>query len=657
MAVIFTNRDKCRSCYACVRTCPAHAIKVQEGLAEVIKENCISCGNCIKVCSQGAKRLESDTGNVWILLGQQPAPIAILGASFPAAFPGVRPGQVVAALKRLGFGEVVEVAFGGELVAREYKRLLSEGAAMPLISSNCPAVVTYIEKYYPELLDNLAPVVSSITAMGRVIKDSYRPGSKVVFIGPCVAARAEREDPRVAGAIDAVITFGELEELFAQKDIVAEMQEDMPTTGPRPNRARMGSFPGSYAMTAGISGDPARNDIVVAEGFQRVREVIADLAKKEIKPTFVELYMCESCAEGPVMQRDVSLLKKKQLILEYARSEADPAQTEADIARYGRVNLKRKYTNQYVNLPYPSEEEIRGILSLTDKKRPDDELNCGACGYRTCREKAVAVYRGLAESDMCWPFLVKRLKATQEQLIQAEKLTSLGQMAGAIAHELNNPLAGVLVYTKLISKKISGDNFSKEEAVSQLAKIEAEVNRSSRIIRNLLDFARQSEPMSRLLDINDVLEQSLALVGHQAQMQKVEVVREFSPVGLMVLADFDQLRQVFTNLILNGIQAMPGGGKLTLRTSVVTEDDIGGKKKDWVKVDVSDTGVGIPKENMRKLFTPFFTTKERGKGVGLGLAVVHGIIERHKGRIKVDSEVGKGTTFSIYLELRRESAR
>jgi two-component system NtrC family sensor kinase len=222
---------------------------------------------------------------------------------------------------------------------------------------------------------------------------------------------------------------------------------------------------------------------------------------------------------------------------------------------------------------------------------------------------------------------------------------------------LNNPLAGVLVYTKLISKKISGDNFSKEEAVSQLAKIEAEVNRSSRIIRNLLDFARQSEPMSRLLDINDVLEQSLALVGHQAQMQKVEVVREFSPVGLMVLADFDQLRQVFTNLILNGIQAMPGGGKLTLRTSVVTEDDIGGKKKDWVKVDVSDTGVGIPKENMRKLFTPFFTTKERGKGVGLGLAVVHGIIERHKGRIKVDSEVGKGTTFSIYLELRRESAR
>ena len=190
MAVIFTNRDKCKSCYACVRTCPAHAIRVQEGLAEVIKENCISCGNCIRICSQGAKRLESDTGNLWMLLGQHPPPIAILGASFPAAFTGVRPGQLVGALKRLGFAEVVEVAFGAELVAQQYRKLFDEEKTRPVISSNCPAVVNYIEKYYPELLDNLAPVASSIITMGRIIKESYKAGSKTVFIGPCVAARA-----------------------------------------------------------------------------------------------------------------------------------------------------------------------------------------------------------------------------------------------------------------------------------------------------------------------------------------------------------------------------------------------------------------------------------------------------------------------------------
>ncbi len=237
---------------------------------------------------------------------------------------------------------------------------------------------------------------------------------------------------------------------------------------------------------------------------------------------------------------------------------------------------------------------------------------------------------------------VQQLKESQGQLIQAEKLTSLGQMAASIAHEINNPLAGVLVYTKLLSKKVAGDTFVKEEALGYLSKMESEISHSSRIIRNLLDFARQTEPMFRLVDINRVLEQALSLVGHQAQLQNIEVIREISPSLPKVMADFDQLQQVFTNLTLNAIQAMPDGGRLILHTSVVDGQ---------IRVDVQDTGCGIPKENLAKLFTPFFTTKEKGKGVGLGLAVIHGIIERHKGKVKVQSEVGKGTTFSVYLEI------
>lgn len=234
---------------------------------------------------------------------------------------------------------------------------------------------------------------------------------------------------------------------------------------------------------------------------------------------------------------------------------------------------------------------------------------------------------------------VQHLKESQEQLIHAEKLTSLGQMAASIAHEINNPLAGVLVYTQLLSKKVTGDTFKKEEALGYLSKMESEVSRCARIIRNLLDFARQTEPMLRLVDINQVIEQVLTMVSHQAQMQNVAVIKEFSPLP-KVTGDSDQLQQVFTNLTLNAIQAMPNGGKLTLRSLVVDSE---------VRVDVQDTGCGISKENLGKLFTPFFTTKEKGKGVGLGLAVVHGIIERHKGRIKVQSEEAKGTTFSVYL--------
>lgn len=239
--------------------------------------------------------------------------------------------------------------------------------------------------------------------------------------------------------------------------------------------------------------------------------------------------------------------------------------------------------------------------------------------------------------------IARRLKESQAQLVHAEKLTSLGQLAASVAHEINNPLAGVLTYTKLLAKKIAGDTFRKEEALDYLSKMESEVNRCSRIIRNLLDFSRQAEPRFKSVDMNRVLEQVLAMVGHQAQMHKVEIVREFGFPLPEVTADFDQLQQVFTNLTLNAIQAMSGGGKLTVCTRAA---------EGHVEVHVQDTGSGISQENLSRLFTPFFTTKEKGKGVGLGLAVVQRIVERHRGRIEVRSEVGKGTTFSVYFRAR-----
>jgi phosphoglycerate-specific signal transduction histidine kinase len=180
-------------------------------------------------------------------------------------------------------------------------------------------------------------------------------------------------------------------------------------------------------------------------------------------------------------------------------------------------------------LPVPDEKDINRVLSQINKLRDDDQLNCGACGYTSCRELATAVCQGVAETEMCWPHLVDRLQGTQDELIRIEKMTSLGQMAASIAHEINNPLAGVLVYTKLLAKKVSGGTFRQDEALDQLSKMESEVSQCSRIIRNLLDFARQTEPMLRLVDMNQVLEQVLSLVGHQAQLQNVEVVKEFIP--------------------------------------------------------------------------------------------------------------------------------
>jgi len=239
----------------------------------------------------------------------------------------------------------------------------------------------------------------------------------------------------------------------------------------------------------------------------------------------------------------------------------------------------------------------------------------------------------------------QRLRENEEQLIQAEKLTSLGQLAASIAHEVNNPLAGVLVYTQLLAKKLAGDTLPKEVALDYLSKMESELTRSTRLIRNLLDFARQSEPALRQVNSNEVINRAFTLVAHQAKLQNIQVIKELDPSLPKLMADFDQLQQVCTNLILNAVQAMPDGGRLTLHTSA---DD------NQVKIEIQDTGCGISPENMRKLFTPFFTTKEKGKGVGLGLAIAHGIIQRHRGSIEVQSKEGEGTTFTIYLPLHHE---
>jgi len=640
MGFIFTMEEKCRGCYACVRSCPAKAIKVKEGIARVIDERCVACGYCINICAVGAKQARSDIDVVWKLLEQSSPVIAILSSALPAAFPGIRPKQIVSALKALGFSEVMETAFGAELVCREYGRFLMENKARPVFSSACPAMVSFIEKFYPQLIDNLAPIVSPTIAMGRVVKWQYNPEAKVVFIGPCVAKKAESEDEMVKGVIDAVLTFAELNEMLMTKGINPLFEEDEELSGPRPSLGRLWPVPGGLLKIAGISADILSSDIVVAEGIDRAISCLREFVEGKTRTRFLDIFFCQGCIDGPAIDNKLSLFERRRLIVDYALEGVDPARTQSDVERYAGIDLSRKFTNRYTELPSPNEKEVSSILGQINKLKIEDQVNCGACGYNSCRELAIAVCQGVAEIEMCWPYLVERLQGTQEELIRIEKMTSLGQMAASIAHEINNPLAGVLMYTKLLAKKVTGDTFKKEESLDYLSKMESEVSRCSRIIRNLLDFARQTEPMLRLVEINQVIEQVLAMVGHQAQLQNVEIVKEFSPSLPKVMADFDQLQQVFTNLTLNAIQSMSEGGKLTLRTSAVDNQ---------VKIEVEDMGCGIPKENLSKLGTPFFTTKEKGKGVGLGVAVVYGIVERHKGKVAVQSEVGKGTTFTVYL--------
>jgi len=646
MSIVYTEQEKCKGCYACIRDCPAKAIKVKDGKAQVIKERCIVCGTCLQVCATKAKRLEGDLALTRRLLIKHQPIIAILSSSFPAALPEVSHGKLITALKKLGFSEVMEDSFGAELVCREYARLIKENKGKPILSSTCPAVVFYIEKYYPHLIDNLAPILSPMTALGKLVKQE-NPQAKVVFIGPCVAKIAEAKDEKVAGAIDAVLTFAELKELFTARGIKPEAQKkEGKFSGPTPNLGRLFSISGGLLRVMGLSDDIVQNDIISAHGRDYVTKILREFARGDITPRFINLYFCHGCLDGPVIDNELSGFRRKELISNYTKSMAKPAKTKRDIQKYTNINLHRKFTPQNTRLTEPDEEDIQNALRQVNRATPEAQFNCGACGYNTCRELSVAVCQGLAEIEMCWPYLLEKLRTTQEGLIQAEKLTSLGQLAASIAHEVNNPLAGVLVYTQLLSKKLNSDQFNKENAQDYLTKMESELTRSTKLIRNLLDFARQSPPSLREVNVNEIVSRSLDLAAHSAELQKIQIIRKLNPDLPTLRADFDQLQQVCTNLIINAIQAMPEGGRLTLRTSLTDDEQI--------KIEVQDTGCGISQENMRKLFTPFFTTKEKGKGVGLGLAVAYGIIQRHKGRIEVQSKKGEVTTFTIYLPLRHE---
>jgi len=272
------------------------------------------------------------------------------------------------------------------------------------------------------------------------------------------------------------------------------------------------------------------------------------------------------------------------------------------------------------------------LLIATQLNRIEREIRTGA--------ELGAAYQELSEAH-------KQLKESQDQLIRAEKLTLLGEMAASFVHEAKNPMAAALILTKLLNKEISRDSFSKETALGHLSQIESALARGSSLIQNVLDFSLKSTPRLELCEINEVIDGVLELTAYSTKGQNIKVTKELDSSPPRVRANSDQLQQVYINLILNAIQAMPEGGRLTIRT---------GTDGNWFKTEVQDTGCGISPENMRKLFKPFFTTKDKGKGVGLGLFVCSEIIRRHQGRIEVQSKQGKGTTFTVYLPLHLETA-
>jgi two-component system NtrC family sensor kinase len=374
----------------------------------------------------------------------------------------------------------------------------------------------------------------------------------------------------------------------------------------------------------------------------------------------VEALMCKGCYCGPgISSAEPGLLRKRRVgeyVAESQRRELSvpPA---ADNAVFAALSLSRTYSGDDQRGAAPGEDDIRDILARTNKFFPEDELNCGACGYSTCRAKAIAVHDGMAEEAMCLPFMIEQaervcselnvpwsdLRDVHRHIINTEKLASMGQMAAGVAHELNNPLSTILLYTHILGKKLA----DRDDLDHDLKLVAEESERCKKIVGNLLDFARQSRVHVQSVDVEDLVRKAVDGVectlepsnGHEVRLET-----DVTP-GLRADLDRDQITQVLVNLVKNGVEAMEGSSGVVRVSAYATPE------QDRLHIAVSDEGGGIPQSARDKVFQPFFTTKSIGKGTGLGLPISYGIVKMHQGTIWFDSEAGQGTTFHIELPM------
>ncbi len=652
--LVYTIKELCRTCYTCVRECPAKAIRIVGGQAEVIDERCIACGNCTKVCSQGAKVFLNTTDRVIKLLESKSDTIAIVAPSFPAEFQEYTDYRIlIGMIKALGFSHVLEVSFGADLVADRYKKLVEENKEY-YISSDCPSIVNYIKLYHHNLVDKLAPIVSPMVAMSRVVHSKFGNSVKIVFIGPCVAKKAESIE------IDEAITFTELRELFDLYNIKSE--NIVPSGFDQPVGGRGAIFPVTRGLlqTANINDDAITGNIIAAEGRIDFQGALKEFEAGLIKNQHMELLCCEGCIMGPGLSKNGKQYNRRALVSSYANDKMqnlDEEKWQKAFNEYSNLDLSFRHRTETQRVESHNEDEINEVLASMGKITKKDQLDCGACGYETCVEHAIAIKKGLAEVEMCLPYTIEtlhksvkdlalsneKLSSMRQALRQSEKLAHMGQLSAGIAHELNNPLGVVIMYSNiLLDESPDGDPVRED-----LKLIVDQAGRCKKIVAGLLNFARKNQVNHQIVNIRELAERSLESL---VVPRNIKITISDKTANPEAMIDIEQITQVLTNLIKNAFEAMPQGGSI----DVVLEDTLGD-----VLITIKDTGTGIREEDKAKIFEPFFTTKGIGLGTGLGLATAYGVVKMHKGHITVESNTDPlrgptGTSFKIVLPRRKE---
>lgn len=412
MNVIGFKAANCQHCYKCVRTCDVKAITIKNEQAHIMNDGCILCGQCLEACPQNAKTLLSDLDKVKQYIKSGMTTIVSLAPSYLGVLKHTNPGQVITALKLLGFTYVRETAEGATLVTREYERLLSEGTMENILTTCCPSVNDLIEIYYPSLVSYMAPVDSPMIAHGKLLRKAF-PNAKIIFIGPCISKKREAlSDNRTCGYIDAVLNFRELELWLAKEGIVlSELPSSIPDNA-NPNVNRL------YPITSGVLSSVVTSKQIphdtyrkfYVHGIKNCIDLFKSMERGEITGSFIEVNLCTGgCIKGPAIGKNSISRFKVKLDMEETIPKTPVKANYFDTLP--DISLAHTFLDRSPNDPIPSEEQIAHILRKLGKTKPEHMLNCGACGYASCREKAIAVYQGKAELTMCIPYMHDRAQS------------------------------------------------------------------------------------------------------------------------------------------------------------------------------------------------------------------------------------------------------
>lgn len=400
------KKSNCKNCYKCIRHCPVKAIRFSGNQAHIIGNECILCGQCFVVCPQNAKEIVDETEKVKVFLQSGDPVIVSLAPSFIANYEGVGINAMRKALKQLGFYDVEETAIGATIVKTEYERMLKEDERDVIITSCCHSINLLIQKHYPQALEYLADVVSPMQAHCKDIKSRF-PNAKTVFIGPCVAKKDEAE--HYEGIVDAVLTFEELTEWFKAENIELpkEMDKDICS------RARF--FPTTGGILKTMAQDIPGYTYLALDGVENCIAALKDIIDGKVHKCFIEMSACVgSCVGGPVMEKyhHSSSVKDFIAVSGYAGTK------DFEVSQPKAVELKKNFGYIEQRSQMPSDMEIMNVLRQMGKFKPSQELNCGSCGYNTCREKAIAILQGKAEISMCLPFLKDKAESFSDAIVK-----------------------------------------------------------------------------------------------------------------------------------------------------------------------------------------------------------------------------------------------